>query len=273
LENTYFLLGVLTSLNLSNEQKDFITKGIIEGTIELMNSTITRENPQKRAKRFTKPHSQSKNAITKDTIQYNVLKEIQKLPARPRDFRKQLEDEEKNIDKSELSDILSTPILNNLLTRKKEKYPFRRGKPNSDLAEERRGSLSYYEKSDILQIIDTIIKDSERLKKIDDNVIHEKVFQDFIRYVYEVKKEEKEQNEIAFKNSYKTIKQKEESNNSKKEKLHKLSKNQDLISMFNNKTKTLVQKHNINLERDELNILYKNGALMFFNSLLLSQLD
>lgn len=273
MENRYFLLGILSWLELSDEQKNFITKGIIEGTIELMNSTINRENPQKRAKRFTKPHSQSKNSITKDTIQYNVLKEIQKLPARPRDFRKKLEKEERNIDKHELSDIFSTPILKNLITRKKEKYPFKRGRPNSDLAEERRGAFSYFEKTEFLQIIEIILRDSERLKKIDDNVIHDKVFQDFIRYAYEVKKEEKEQNEIAFRNSYKPIKQKEESNNSKKEKLHKLSKNQDLISKFNNKTEKLVQKHNINLERDELNILYKNGALMFFNSLLLSQLD
>ena len=273
MENTYFLLGVLTSLNLSDEQKDFITKGIIEGTIKLMNSTITRENPQKRAKRFTKPHSQSKNAITKDTIQYNILKEIQKLPARPRDFRKKLEEEEKNIDKSELSDILSTPILNNLLTRKKGKYPFRRGKPNSDLAEERRGSLSYYEKTEFLQIIEIILRDSERLKKIDDIVTNEKVYKEFLKYAHEVKKGEKEQDEIAFKNSYKPIKQIDESsNNSKKVKPLKTSKNQDLLK-FNNRKTQLVQKHIIALDRPELNILYKSGALMFFNSLLLSQLD
>ena len=97
----------------------------------------------------------------------------------------------KNIDKSELSDILSTPILNNLLTRKKEKYPFRRGKPNSDLAEERRGSLSYYEKSDILQIIDIILEDSERLKQIDNIVTNDKVYKEFLKYSHEVKKEKR----------------------------------------------------------------------------------
>lgn len=264
----------MSRLELSDEQKDFITKGIIEGTIELMKSTVTSETLQKRAKRFTKPHSQSKNAITKDTIQYNVLKEIQKLPARPRDFRKKLEVEERNVDKSELSNILSTPILKNLLTRKIEKFPFNRGRPNSDLAEERRGAYSYYEKTEFLQIIEIILMDSERLKKIDDNVTHDKVYQEFVTYAYGVKKEVKQRNEIAFRNSYKPIKHKEESNNSKKEKLQKISKNQDLISKFNNnKTEKLVQKYNIDLERDELNILYKNGALMFFNSLLLSQLD
>ena len=268
------MLGILSWLELSDEQKNFITKGIIKGTIELMKSTVTSETLQKRSKRFTKPYFQSKNAITKDTIQYNILSEIQILPARPRDFRKKLEEEERNIDKHELSDIFSTPILKNLITRKKEKYPFKRGRPNSDLAEERRGAFSYFEKTELLQIIEIILRDSERLKKIDDNVTHDKVYQEFVTYAYGVKKEVKQRNEIAFRNSYKPIKHKEESNNSKKEKLHKISKNQDLISKFNNnKTEKLVQEYNINLERDELNILYKNGALMFFNSLLLSQLD
>ena len=191
LENTYFLLGVLSSLYLSDEQKDFITKGIIEGTIKLMNNTITRENPQKRAKRFTKPHSQSKNAITKDTIQYNILKEIQKLPARPRDFRKNLEEEERNIDKHELSDIFSTPILKNLITRKKEKYPFKRGRPNLDLDEETRGAYSYFEKTEFLQIIDSILEDSKRLKKIDNIVTNDEVYKEFLKYAHEVKKEKR----------------------------------------------------------------------------------
>jgi hypothetical protein len=121
-------LGIL-KFDLSDENKDFITEGIIKGTIELMKSTVTSESLQKRAKRFTKPHSQSKNAITKDTFLYNILSEIQILPARPRDFRKNLANEEQNIDKHELSDIFSTPILKNLITRKKEKYPFKRGRP------------------------------------------------------------------------------------------------------------------------------------------------
>ena len=90
-----------------------------------------------------------------------------------------------------------------------------------------------------------------RLKKIDDNVTHDKVYQEFVTYAYGVKKEVKQRNEIAFRNSYKPIKHKEENNNSKKEKVHKISKNQDLISKFNNnKTEKLVQKYNINLERE-----------------------
>ena len=64
-----------------------------------MKSTVRSETHKERANRFTKPHYQSKNAITKDTIQYNILNKIQKLPARPRDFRKKLEKEERNIEK------------------------------------------------------------------------------------------------------------------------------------------------------------------------------
>lgn len=244
------MLGVLSFLDLSEEQKDYITNGLIEGTLELMKSILARETPQNRANRFTKPHSQPKNAITKDTFQYNILKGIQILPARPRDFRKNLNEEERNIDKHELSDILSTSILKNLVSRKKEKFPFPRGRPNSDLAEERRGANSYLEKTDFLQIIEIILEDSQRLKKIDDIITNNKIYHEFLKYAYEVKKQEKDQNEIVFKNSYRPIKEKEE----------------------NRKTR-LGHKHNITLDRPELNILYKAGAMMFFNSLLLSQLD
>jgi hypothetical protein len=243
-------LGVLNFLELSDEQKDFITKGIIKGTIELMKSTVTSESLQKRSKRFTKPRFQFKNAISKDTIQYNILSEIQILPARPRDFRKNLEEEERNIDKHELSDIFSTPILKNLINRKIEKYPFKRGRPNSDLDEERRGAYSYFEKTEFLQIIEITLRDSERIKQIDDIVTNHKIYDDFLKYSFGVKKEVKKQNEIAFRNIYKPIKQREE-----------------------NKKTQLSQNQKITLDRQELNKLYKLGAMMFFNSLLFSQLD
>ena len=119
-----FFVGCLNFLDLSDENKDYIAKGIIKGTIGLMQSTIARETPQNRANRFTKPHSQSKNAITKDTVQYNLLKGNQRLPARPRDIRKNLKEKERNIDKHELSDILSTSIINNLVSKKKKNFLF-----------------------------------------------------------------------------------------------------------------------------------------------------
>jgi hypothetical protein len=213
-----------------------------------MESTITSQTLPKRSKRFTKPRFQSKNAITKDTIQYNILSEIQILPARPRDFRKSLDEEERDIDKHELSDIFSTAILKNLITRKNKKFPFNRGRPNSDLAEERRGAYSYFVKTEFLQIIEITLRDSKRLQQIDDIVTKHKIYGDFLKYSFGVKKEVKKQNEIAFRNSYKPIKQREE-----------------------NKKTQLSHKQKITLGREELNKLYKLGAMMFFNSLLLSQ--
>jgi hypothetical protein len=180
-------LGVLNLLDLSDENKDYITKGIIKGTIELMESTITSLTLQKRAKRFTKPRFQSKNAITKDIIQYNILSETL-LPARPRDFRKNLDEEERDIDKHELSEIFSTSILKNLITRKNEKFPFNRGRPNSDLVEERRGAYSYFEKTEFLQTIEITLRDSERLQQIDDIVTNHRIYEDFLKYFFGVKK-------------------------------------------------------------------------------------
>ena len=101
-----------------------------------------------------------------------------------------------------------------------------------------------------LKIIELILKDSQRLKKIDDSITNNKIYHEFLKYVYEVKKQEKNQNETAFKNSYRMIKEKEK-----------------------NRTIPLEDSHNITLEEPELNILYKAGAMMFFNSLLLSQSD
>ena len=68
----------------------------------------------------------------------------QLLPARPRDFRLKLANEEKNIGMSEMTDIISSsPFLGNLLNKQNAKYPFKRGRPTSNLAEERRGKPTY----------------------------------------------------------------------------------------------------------------------------------
>ncbi|HET7642404.1 MAG TPA: hypothetical protein VFK40_02760 [Nitrososphaeraceae archaeon] len=46
------------------------------------------------------------------------------MPARPRDIRKNLKEMERNIDKHELSDILSTSIIKNLVLKKKKNFLF-----------------------------------------------------------------------------------------------------------------------------------------------------
>ena len=102
----------MSSFEISHKQKEVIAQGIIEYTIKFMIDCVDRETSTKRANRFTKPHNQSKSAIAKDTIQYNTLTKKQVLPARPRDFRLKLGNEEKNIGMAEMTDILSsTPFL------------------------------------------------------------------------------------------------------------------------------------------------------------------
>ena len=135
-------MAILSFFEISDKEKELIVQGLIEYTIKFMVDCVNRETSKKRAKGFTKPHNQSKTAIAQDTIQYNVLTKKQELPARPRDFRLKLANEEKNIGMAEMTDILSSsPFLGNLLERHNEKYPFRRGRPNSNLAEERRGKV------------------------------------------------------------------------------------------------------------------------------------
>ena len=102
----------------------------------------------------SKPHKQSKTHITRSTILFNILTNTERLPARPRDFRINLGEEEKDILSSELSDILSSMVHQHFLQNKGEggkplPFHFPRGNALSDIkksgiAEERRGAESVY---------------------------------------------------------------------------------------------------------------------------------
>ena len=75
----------------------------------MMERIITTKSPKNRARDWRRPHEQSKTGITRSTVLFNILTNTQKLPARPRDFRINLAEEEKSIGDSELSDILALP--------------------------------------------------------------------------------------------------------------------------------------------------------------------
>ena len=240
---------------------------------------VNRETSTKRANRFTKSHNQSKSAIAKDTIQYNTLIKTQVLPARPRDFRLKLGNEEKNIGMAEMTDILSsTPFLGNILEKQNGKYPFSRGRPNSNsnLAKERRGKPRYYTVSDIQKISDSIIKDSKILGQIDDIVTNHEIFPKFFNYSFGVYFKEMKENETAFRNSYKPIIM-----NHKLQHLEKnnVANNQWIFAkdIDKNKIKELSQKYahryKTNLNRQSLNILYMAGLSMYLESVRISQQD
>jgi len=271
-------LANLSSFEISDIEKEWIVKGLIEYTIKFMTDCVDKETSKKRAKRFTKPYHQSKTAIAKDTIQYNILTKKQQLPARPRDFRLKLADEEKQIGMAEMTDILSSsPFLGNLLKGHNEKYPFSRGRPTSNLAKERRGKPRYYTESDIQKIFDSIIKDSKILRQIDDIVTNHEIFPKFLNYSFGVYFKEMKEDETAFRNSYKPIIVNHKLQHLEK---NKLATNQWIFAkdLDNNKIKELSQKYahryKSNLKnRQLLNILYMAGLSMYLESLRISQQD
>ena len=267
----------MSSFEISDKEKELIVQGLIEHTIKFMTDCVDKETSKERAKRFTKPHHQSETAIAKDTIQYNLLTKKQELPARPRDFRLKLANEEKQIGMAEMTDILSSsPFLGNLLKRHNEKYPFSRGRPSSNLANERRGKPRYYTESDIQKIFDSIIKDSKVIRQIDDIVTNHEIFPKFLNYSFGVYFKEMKEDETAFRNSYKPIIM-----NHKLQHLEKnnVANNQWIFAkdIDKNKIKELSQKYahryKTNLNRQSLNILCMAGLSMYLESVRISQQD
>jgi hypothetical protein len=260
---------------MSDKEKEMFAQGIIEHTIRFMIDCVSRETSTERGNRFTKRHHQSKTAITQDILQYNLITKKQELPARPRDFRLKLDNEEKQIGMSEMTDILSSsPFLGNLLDGHDEKFPFRRGRPNSNLSKERRGKPKYYTASERQKIFDSIIKDSIIVKQIDDVVTNHEIFPEFIKYSLETMFKEIKKDETAFKNSYKSIIM----NN----KLQYLENNDRLLNhqwifptkLDKKKIKELSKHYTMNCKnkgrRQLLDILYLSGFLRYIESLFIS---
>ena len=150
----------------------------------MMENIITSKSPKKCARDSAKPYQQSKTAVTKSTIFFNTLTNNQKLPARPRDFRASLADDEKSIGMPELSDVLSIMVRQQLLEPKRSNIPFPRGRPKSDtrITDERRGRFSYYERSRIKVIIDEVLNDIESINKIDNAILNSEMFYRFLKY-------------------------------------------------------------------------------------------
>jgi hypothetical protein len=153
IQGVYWLLltNEESGITISREQKSAIADGIIWGTLTLMNRTIERQSPRKCAIHDSKPFKQSKTILTENTISINILTNSQKLPARPRDFKATLADQEKNIKNPELSDALSSVCKRLGLERSEDKISYPRGRPISDsnLNSEKRGRRSSYDKSRI----------------------------------------------------------------------------------------------------------------------------
>jgi hypothetical protein len=164
--------GTQAKIVINEQEKQLLVHGIIDSVCKMMERIITSKSAKKRAISRCKPHQQSKTQITRDSIFFNILTKTQQLPARPRDFRINLAEEQKDIEYSELSDNLAWLVRNYFLDPKRDNLPFPRGRPNSDektsgIAKERRGALSYYTHSQIRSMVDVILSDPKCKESID----------------------------------------------------------------------------------------------------------
>lgn len=198
--------GTQTRIAFNEQEKELFVQGIIDSACKMMERIITSKSAKKRGISRCKPHQQSKTQICRDSIFFNILTKTQQLPARPRDFRINLAEEQKDLEYSELSDILAWSVHNYFLEPKRDRFPFRRGRPNSDekisgMAKERRGALSYYTHSQIRSIVDEILKDPKSRELIERTILNSEKFRNFAKYNYEAYLYQMKENEQAFRNT------------------------------------------------------------------------
>jgi len=194
-------------ISLSREQKSAIADGIIWGTLTMMKLTIGRESPDKCAAHDSKRFGQSKMAIADNTISIHILTNDQKLPARPRDFRLVLANEERNIGNPELSDVLASICRRLILEHSEKNFANPRGRPisQSNSNNETRGRKSYYDISNVKEIIDQVLNDREFFKKIDDAITSSDIYFKHRKYSIEVSLYQMKQYGKEFINTYRPV--------------------------------------------------------------------
>jgi len=96
-------------------------------------------------------------------------------------------------------------VRQGLLENKKEKFPYPRGRPPADInksgiAEERRGSESYYKSSRTKELIDLVLKDPKSIEQIDNAILNSEQFYSFLKYSFKVYLYQMKEDEKAFMN-------------------------------------------------------------------------
>jgi hypothetical protein len=196
-----------SNVSISQELKLAIAEGIIWGTSTILKQTMEREKPKQRAAHDSNRFGQSKSAITDNTISINILTNDQKLPARPRDFRSGLANEEMNIGNSELSDVSASLCRRLILERSKKSSSNPRGRPvsSADPSNETRGRKSYYDTSRVKQIIDQVLNDQESFKIIDKAITGSDIYFKHRKYSIEVALHQLKSDKEKFLNTYRPI--------------------------------------------------------------------
>jgi hypothetical protein len=192
------------SITISEKEKASLVQGIIDSALKLMERIITDKSAKNRAISWSKSHKQSTTDITSDTILFNIFANVQQLPARPRDFRINLSDDEKKIEGPELSDVLTSIVFDfYVLENNRDSFPFPIGKRKSYLAEEDRGRNSYYKPSIIKEAIDEVLRDPKTIKTVDNALVGAEITYKFLKYSFEAGLYQSKENEKAFLNTYK----------------------------------------------------------------------
>ena len=185
--------------NLNVEDRAWLKKLILDECRIMMNRIMSRQSPEKIADNFCSTQNQSKERVARNTILFNLMTGSQNLPARPRDFRLNLPEDVRDLSRSQLSDVLSSPVRMNLTDNSRDNFPFKRGRPlndNQNLSDESRGRLSYFTASKfnklIGRLLETDIEDIKReLLKMDE-------YYEFLVYSFEANQIQFLTNEGAF---------------------------------------------------------------------------
>ena len=253
-------------ISINEKQKSAIADGIIWGTLTVIKRTIERKSPKQRAVYDSKPFRQSKTAVTDNTISINVLTNDQELPARPRDFRSVLADEEKNIGGSELSDVLRSLCRRLLVEHSKKSFSNPRGRPisSSDPSNETRGRKSYYEIARVKQIIAQVLNDHEYFKKIDNAITSSDIYFKHRKYSIETALHQMKKDEKKFLKTYKPV---------LKNNLNKTEPSNTYIST-KDVTDDWIEKNATALARDvkptagERRAIYTQGGIIYFDHIM-----
>ena len=250
--------------NISTNREQKIADGIIWGTLTIMKRTMEREKPKQRAAHDSNRFGQSKIAITNNTISINVLTNDQKLPARPRDFRSKLANEEKDIGNSELSDVLAS-VRRRLLIKRSEKdfsNPRGRSVSSSDPHNETRGRKSYYDISRIKQIIDQVLNDDECFNKIENVVTSSDIYFKHRKYSIEAALHQRNEYENKFRNTYRPVLK------------YDLKTSSSNKSYINKKDDDWIEKTATRLARDtkptkeQKRAIYTQGGVIYFDHIM-----
>jgi hypothetical protein len=109
-------------IRLTSEEKQIIVGGIIDTSFQMMQKAITRKNANNLAITWSGRHNQSRMGMARSSIFFNVLRDVQTLPALPRDFRLNFSEDEKSIARWDLHQILQSAVHLGTI-RKQEREP------------------------------------------------------------------------------------------------------------------------------------------------------